>query len=178
MVLYICLLAGDRMQKFGYSINAIFRFSLFFGAKTAKNSGGTAGVFAVFTRQIPRDPGFLPNTTPRSLIIPGKNSENSETVASNLHEAHPKTPSRVPSPGPVCPLNRASRACPGESRGKRLKPGGPRPHACAGVPRLVSGGGGIRELTQRRTRLPLQLTVPPRTCTCLPSRPRRAELTH
>jgi hypothetical protein len=25
------------------------RFSLFFGAKTAKNSGGTAGVFAVFS---------------------------------------------------------------------------------------------------------------------------------
>jgi hypothetical protein len=48
------------------------RLSLFFLAKTAKNSGR----FAVFSLAGSRcEPGFLRNTTPRLLIIFGENSE-------------------------------------------------------------------------------------------------------
>ena len=83
MVFYINQLLRRRTQKFGYGINAIFPI---IAVLWCKNSGWFRCFFA---RRILRDPGFLPNTTPCSLIIPGKNSENSETVASNLHEAHP-----------------------------------------------------------------------------------------
>ena len=94
MILYI---SQTGAQKFGYGINAIFPIVAVLWCKNSENSGCSRCFFA---RRIPQDPGFVPNTTPCSLIIRGKNSENSKTVASNLHEAHPRRHSGAPSPGP------------------------------------------------------------------------------
>ena len=84
MVFYTSQLVRDRAQKFGYGINAIFPIVAVLWCKNSEKQRRNSGCFrCFFARRIPRNPGFLPNTTPRSLIIPGKNSENSETMASN-----------------------------------------------------------------------------------------------
>ena len=57
MVPYVSQLVCDfTQQKFGCGINAIFPIVAVLWAKTAKNSGGTAGVFAVFCSPDPTEP--------------------------------------------------------------------------------------------------------------------------
>ena len=76
MVFYISQLARDRAQKFGYGINAIFPIvAVLWGNNSEKQRRNSERFRCFFARRIRRDPGFLPNTTPRSLIIRGKNSE-------------------------------------------------------------------------------------------------------
>ena len=108
MVLYVKPLLGDRTQKFGYGINAIFPIVAVLWGKNSEKQRRNSGCFRCFLLAGSRGiEDFCRTRRPRSLIIPGKNSVNSETVASNLHEAHPRRHSGAPSPGPAKPPPKA-----------------------------------------------------------------------
>jgi hypothetical protein len=66
--------------KFGYRVNAVFTIVAVLSSEEQRKTAAEQRAFCCFLgRPIARGPGFLRNSTPRSLIILWKNSENSET---------------------------------------------------------------------------------------------------
>src|SRR5215831_14528250 len=67
--------------KFGYRLNAVFTIFSFLSSEKQRKTAAEQRTFCCFLgRPIARGPGFLRNSTPRSLIIWWKKSENSEPL--------------------------------------------------------------------------------------------------
>ena len=67
------------------------RLSVFFGSKNSEKQRRNSGPFAVIFPVEPRKLRISAAHGWPPAVNFGKNSENSETVTSHLHEAHPKT---------------------------------------------------------------------------------------
>src|SRR5215469_3420752 len=80
--------------KFGYRLNAVFTIVAVLSSEKQRKTAAEQRTFCCFLgRLIARGPGFLRNSTPRSLIIWWKNSEKQRN---SLRKTHPRRRSGAP----------------------------------------------------------------------------------